>query len=96
MENVSFSEKYLGKYDIDKEGFVLLGDIALGIIGRQVQYVSRFIEGIDSEYPNLGQSLRLKNVFGVNGKVTGNNYEYRIYKDDIKDFVKAVKEFYGE
>lgn len=95
MENLNQSEKYLGKYEIDNEGFVKLGDISRALFGRQTQYVSRLIDGTDSEYPNLGESLRFKNVF-KDGKGTGNYHDYKIHKDDIDEFVRKVKEYYGE
>lgn len=95
MEKINPSEKYFGKYEIDNDGFVRLGDIARGLLRRQTQYVSRFIDNTDSEYPNLGESLRLKNVFRE-GKGTGNYHDYMIHKDDIDTFVKRVKEYYEE
>ncbi len=93
MEKFNQPEKYLGKYEVDNEGFVSLGDISRGLIGRQCQYVSRLIDGLDSEYPNLGDSLRFKNVFR-DGKGTGNYHDYKIHKDDIEEFVKRAKEYY--
>jgi len=95
MEELNKSEKYLGKYEIDKEGFVKLGDIARGLLGRQTQYISRFIDKTDLEYPNLGDSLRFKNVFKED-KGTGSYHDYMIYKDDIEEFIKRVKVFYGD
>ena len=63
MEEFPKQERYLGKYEIDNEGFVRFGDIARGLLGRQAQYVSRLIDGTDPEYPNLGESIRFKNFF---------------------------------
>lgn len=93
MEELNKSERYLGKYEIDEEGFVNLGDIARGLIGRQSQYISRFIDKLDPQYPNLGDSLRLKNVFKED-KGTGSYHDYKIHKDDIEEFVKRVKDYY--
>ena len=80
---------------MDEEGFVKLGDIARGELKRQTQYISRFIDNTDPEYPNLGESLKFKNVFREE-KGTGNYYDYKIHKDNIEEFVRRVKEYYGE
>lgn len=95
MEGFSTSEKYLGKYEIDKDGFVKLGDIARGEIGRQAQYVSRLIDGLLEEYPNLGEGLRFSNVYR-NEKATGDYHNYKIHKDSIEEFVKRAKEYYQD
>ncbi len=96
MEDINQPEKYLGKYEIDSKGFVKLGDIAHGLLGRQAQYVSRLIDGLDPDYPNIGQSLRFKDVFGEDGKGTGDYHDYKIHKDSVEEFVKRAKEYYGE
>ena len=94
MEESPKIEKYLGKYEIDKEGFVHLGDIARGLLGGQAQYISRFLDGCDPDHsPNLSDSLRVKDVFR-DGKPTGNYHDYKIHKDDVEEFVRRVKEFY--
>ena len=95
MEGIQLSEKYLGKYEVDKDGFVKLSDIARGLLGRQTQYISRLIDGTDPEYPNLGESFKFSNVFRE-GKGTGNYYDYKIHKDDVQELVKRIKEYYKE
>lgn len=94
MENIE-KRAMREKYKADEEGFVELGDIAHGELNRQTQYVSRLIDKLDSEYPNLGESLRFKNVFRE-GKGTGDYHSYMIHKDDIEEFVKRAKEYYKE
>lgn len=95
MEGIQLPEKYLGKYEVDKDGFIKLSDISRGLLGRQTQYISRLIDGTDPEYPNLGESLKLSNVF-KEGKGTGNYYDYKIHKDDVEELVKRIKEYYKE
>ena len=94
LESSNKQEKYLGKYEIDNEGFVYLGDIARGLLGMQCQYASRYLDGAFPalEYPNFGESLKLKNVFR-DSKPTGSYHDYKIHKDDIETFVKRVKEY---
>src|SRR3989338_5286644 len=95
--NTEQPEKYLCKYEIDNEGFVKLGDVTRGLLGRQTQYISRFIDNTDSEYPNFVNSLKFKNVFKEGQeKGSGNYYDYKIHKDSIEEFVKRVKNYYGE
>jgi len=94
IEKVNLPEKYLGKYEVDDEGFIRFGDIVSGLMGRQTQYVSRLIDGTDSEYPNFGELLRFKKVF-MNGKGTGNYHDYMIHKDDIDEFIKRARKYYG-
>jgi hypothetical protein len=80
-----------------KKVLFFLKDISRGLLnGRQVQYVSRFIDNTDpNNYPNLGNGLVFKNIF-KDEKVTGSYHDYKIYKDDIGEFIKRVKEYYGE
>lgn len=94
MEKFTPPEKYLGKFEIDSEGFVLLGDIARGLLGRQAQYISSFADGLDGDTPNLSEGLNFKNMLNTRtGEATGNFHEYRIHKDDIEEFVKRVTEY---
>lgn len=91
------SEKYLGKYTVDAEGFVALGDIARGELHRQCQYVSSFVDGLDRDTPNLGEGLKFASIRDKRtGEVTGNYHEYRIHVDDIMEFVQRVKRYYDE
>ena len=81
----------------DAEGFVKISDIARKFLGgRQTQYISRFIDGLDADYENFGEGLNLKNVFDKEGKGTGSYYDYMLHKDDVNEFVKRVKNYYGE
>lgn len=94
--NQNNPEKYLGKYEVDSEGYVYLGDIARGLLGMQAQYASRYLDGALPElgYPNFGESLKLKDVF-KNGKPSGNYHDYKIHKDDIETFIQRVKKHIG-
>ncbi len=95
MEGLNKKEKLFGKYNIDSNGFVNLGDIARGEIKRQAQYISRFVDGLDSEYPNLSDGLVFCNIKNERtGESTGNYHEYRIHKDSVDEFVKRVTEYY--
>ncbi len=81
----------------DMEGFVKMSDIARKLLGgRQTQYISRFVDGLDADYENLGEGLKLKNVFDKEGKGTGSYHDYMLHKDDVDEFVKRVKSYYGE
>lgn len=94
MEKFTPPEKYLGKLEIDSEGFVTFGDVARELLGRQAQYISSFADGLDKDTPSLSEGLRFKNMLNTRtGEATGNFHEYRIHKDDIEEFVKRVKEY---
>lgn len=81
----------------DAEGFVKIGDLSRRLLGgRQTQYISRLIDRLDSEYEFLGEGLNFKNVFDKNGTGTGSYHDYMLHKDDIEEFVKRVKDYYGE
>lgn len=76
-------------FEIDKEGYVYFGDVAIEVLNQQSQYASRYVDnwaGHDNEYPKLGDGLRIK----------GNSADYhfmKIHKDDIDEFVKRYKEY---
>ncbi|MBP6854943.1 MAG: hypothetical protein KBD26_01780 [Candidatus Pacebacteria bacterium] len=81
----------------DEEGFVKLADIAYRLLGgRDTEYISRLVDKLDSEYEFLGEDLNFKNVFDKNGTGTGSYHDYMLHKDDIEEFVKRVKDYYGE
>lgn len=72
------------KYQSDANGFVLFGDVSREELKKQTQYGSRYVDGFQGEYPNLGEGLRFK----------GNPDDYhslKIHKDDIKEFVNRFK-----
>ncbi len=88
---------FLGKYKIDVEGFVNLGDIARGELKRQTQYVSAFADGLDPERPFLGQGLRFASMLNKRtGGATGNYHSYRIHAEDAEEFLKRVEEYYSQ
>lgn len=89
--------RLFGKYRIDTEGYVLLGDIARGELHRQCQYISSFADGLDKDTPHLGDGLRFASMHSKRtGEATGNYHEYRIHADDVAEFVKRVKGHYGD
>jgi hypothetical protein len=81
-------EKYLGKYEVDQEGYVGIADIA-EILGQPIQRVAPTLQQYSSSvFPYLGEMLRTTDEV---------NFEkYRIHKDDISEFTKRYKEFFGD
>ncbi len=78
----------LGKYKIDNEGFVDLGDIARGELGRQKQYISLYVGGYGGR-PDLSIGLR----FNGDARIY---HELRIHADDVEEFIHRVREQRGE
>lgn len=73
------------KYAADENGFVSFGDVSRGELNKQAQYGSRYVDGFQGEYPNLGEGLRFE----------GNTDDYhslKIHKDDIEEFVRRFSE----
>jgi len=71
---------------LEREGFVMFGDIAMNLLGQQTQYASRYVNGFLGEYPNLGEGLRFD----------GDPSDYHslaIHKDDVDEFVRRVKDY---
>jgi hypothetical protein len=81
---VGLREKYINK--VDGEGFVDVAALAVQELKRQNKSIAGFLD-LDSEY-FLGDGLRYKSDPG--------NYEASIHIDDLEEFVKRVKEHYGE
>ncbi len=74
------------KFEIDENDFVNFGDVALGILNKQSQYASRYVDGRIDDRPNLGKGLRFE----------GDPADYhflKIHKDDIAEFIKRVREY---
>jgi hypothetical protein len=66
----------------DEDGMVDFGEVARGILGRQCQYISRYVSGV-ADTPILADGLR----------VSGDKYDYhslRIHRDDVDTFVSRV------
>lgn len=69
-----------------EEDYVDFGDVARKQLGIQSQYASRYLDGVNGEYPNLGKDLR----------ISGDPRDYhrvQIHKDDVAEFVKRYKEY---
>ena len=73
------------KYRSDANGFVSFGDVSRGELSKQAQYGSRYVDGFQGEYPNLGEGLRFE------GK-PDDYHSLRIHKDDIGEFVRRFRE----
>lgn len=85
MEKLPESEnKFLGKYEIDEDGYVDLKDIALGELGMSTKSVANFVRGMGET--TLDGGLKIKH---------GDPDEYynlRIHKDDAAEFAKRIME----
>lgn len=46
------------KYKSNENGFVQFADVSRGELQKQSQYGSRYVDGMNGEYPNLGDGLR--------------------------------------
>jgi hypothetical protein len=73
------------KYTADEDGFVMFGDVSRGELKKQTQYGSRYVNGFQGEYPNLGEGLRFDGD-------PDNYHSLKIHKDDIEEFVKRFNE----
>jgi hypothetical protein len=66
----------------DAEIYVRLGDVAVGILHGQCQYVSRYVGGRHGS-PDLGDGLRFKGD-------PADYHSMRIHADDVAEFVERV------
>lgn len=84
MEREPGSEHlFLGKYEVDADGYLNFGDISSGELGMQSQYGGRYVSGLDR--PKLSEGLRF----------LGNPHDYhdlRIHKEDAEEFIRRVRE----
>lgn len=81
------------KLKVDHDGFVSLGDVARSVLNTQNQYIGRYADGLDQDRPKLSDGLRFASMISSRtGQATGNEYEYRIYMDDVAEFVRRVRE----
>lgn len=70
----------------DPDEMVSFGDVARNYMHTQAQYDSRYIDGFDEEYPNLGEGLTFE----------GDPDDYhvvRIRQGDIPKFVGRFLEY---
>ncbi len=73
------------KYKSDEKGFVSFGDVSRGELNKQSQYGSRYVNGFNGEYPNLGEGLRFDGD-------PDDYHSLKIHRDDIAEFVRRFKE----
>lgn len=73
------------KYKSDEKGFVNFGDVSRGELKKQSQYGSRYVNGFQGEYPNLGEGLRFEGD-------PDDYHSLKIHKDDIEEFVRRFRE----
>ena len=89
--SINYREMFEGK--IDPEGFLPIGDFATRLLRRQGKSVAAFLdgdEGTDSEI-NFGEKHSIKY------KGNSGNYDtMSIHIDDLKKFIDAVRDYYGE
>ena len=86
MAETPKTEKFKGKFKVDKNGFCDFGHVSEVELDMQDQYASRYINGAIAGYPKLGEGLR---ILGD----PSNYHALKIHKDDIDEFVRRVKEF---
>lgn len=89
QKSPSLKEKYAP--EADPEGFVSVGTFATTELKRQSKNVAAFLDGDEGSNPdaNLGEDLRFKGY-------SGNYSSMKIHIDDLEEFVKRVRDFYGE
>ena len=84
LEQSNIFEFESEKFEVNSEGYINFGDIALSVVNQQSQYASRYVNGAFGEYPNLGEGLRFE----------GDPDDYHmleIHKDDVIEFVERVR-----
>ena len=86
---LSVREKYLSK--VDKDGFVYVGDFSTQELRRQSKSVAAFLDGEEGAEPhiNLGNGIRFKGS-------SGNYSDMKVYIDDLEEFIKRVRNYYGD
>lgn len=86
--NESLKNKYAPQADSD--GYLLTALFAIQELRRQNKSVASLLDGDEGtgDY-NLGKGIRFKGS-------SGNYSEMKIHIDDLDEFVRRVKEHYGE
>ena len=89
QNQLSVREKYLSK--VDKDGFVYVGDFAIQELKRQSKSVASFLDGEEGTEPdiNLGNGIRFKGS-------SGNYSDMKVHVDDLEEFIKRVRNYYGD
>ena len=75
----------------DKEGFIFIGDFATQELKRQSKSVASFLDGEEGLEPeiNFGTGLKFKGT-------SGNYSDMKIHIDDLEEFIKRVRNYYGD
>ncbi len=86
---LSIREKYLSK--VDKGGFVYVGDFSTQELKRQSKSVASLLDGEEGTEPdiNLGNGIRFKGS-------SGNYSDMKVHVDDLEEFIKRVRNYYGD
>jgi len=81
-------ERYLLK--TDKNGYLKIGDFSTQELQRQSKSVAAFLDGDEGTNPdiNLGTDLKFQGS-------SGNYSDMKIHTDDLEEFIKRVRDFYG-
>jgi hypothetical protein len=72
----------IARLERDADGYVRLGDVAVGILHGQSQYISRYAGGRHGS-PDLGDGLRFKGS-------PADYHAMRIHGEDVPAFVERV------
>ncbi|MBP9782708.1 MAG: hypothetical protein KBC50_03195 [Candidatus Pacebacteria bacterium] len=85
---LSVKEKLIAK--ADKEGFVSIGDFATQELKRQSKSIAAFLDGDEGIQPeiNFGEGIRFKGS-------SGNYSDMKVHVDDLEEFIKRVRDYYG-
>lgn len=88
-DSFPLKEKYMSKADTD--GFICVGDFATQELKRQSKSVASLLDGDEGQNPeyNFGEGLRIKGS-------SGNYSDMMLHIDDLDEFVRRVRELYGE
>ena len=70
--------------ETDSEGFVRIGEISNGFLGRQSQYIGRYFHGKIDGFPKLVNNLRYEGQ-------ENNYHSWKLAKEDVKTFIIRVR-----
>ncbi len=87
-EAPTLKEKYMN--EADEAGYVPTASFVTQELGRQNKSVAALLDGEEgtADY-NLGEGIRFQGI-------SGNYPEMKIHIDDLDEFVRRVKEHFGE
>ncbi|MBP6881729.1 MAG: hypothetical protein KBC35_03825 [Candidatus Pacebacteria bacterium] len=86
---LTLKERYASK--VDKNGYLYVADFATQELRKQSKNISAFLDGDEGTSPeyNLGSGLRYQGE-------SGNYTDMKIHIDDLAEFLRRVKEHYGD